>query len=132
MIYFIKNRTFVKIGYTSNLNRRLNELQIGSPKQLKLIGLMEGDYQTEAGLHEAFKKHRVKNTEWFAMKGELGFCMESFRWPLRKHEQPKTVKQLLENGLQLAAVKASRKKIKRAHKLRKKIEFHQQRLKETI
>lgn len=66
MIYFIKSycNKYIKIGYTTDIQRRLKELQTASPKRLKVLGTLEGGTQLEAGLHELFKKHRVEG-EWF-------------------------------------------------------------------
>ncbi len=55
-----------KIGYcaTGNLNRRMRELQSGSPVRLDLVALGRGGTQLEATWQQRFKAHR-RHLEWF-------------------------------------------------------------------
>ncbi|MCK5015569.1 MAG: GIY-YIG nuclease family protein [Candidatus Peribacteraceae bacterium] len=55
---------WVKIGYTVDVERRINELQTACPKRLKLLALMEGNFETEKALHYMFRTHRAEG-EWF-------------------------------------------------------------------
>lgn len=64
MVYFISDGTFTKIGKADEPNRRLKKLQTGNVKELKLINLIEGDYEIESKLHEIFHRYRVRG-EWF-------------------------------------------------------------------
>lgn len=72
MVYFIKSycNKYIKIGTTSNLKRRMIELQAANPKPLTLLGTIEGSFDTEATLHLIFAKYRVQG-EWFRSSGEL-------------------------------------------------------------
>jgi hypothetical protein len=67
MIYFIQAEDVgsIKIGHTSgSVNKRLAELQTGSPVRLRVIGVMPGTPQDEMNLHRAFACSRVQG-EWF-------------------------------------------------------------------
>lgn len=70
MIYFIKSKNHVKIGYSKNPEERLAELQTGNPIRLKLLATFPGDAKTEKGLHEAFAKYHWQG-EWFRFDGHL-------------------------------------------------------------
>lgn len=73
MIYFVRSycKKFIKIGTTENLQRRLKELQSANPLPLKLLAVIDGSYQSEAGLHEIFAKQRVQGSEWFRNQGDV-------------------------------------------------------------
>lgn len=74
MIYFISNKKHVKIGYSKNPYVRLKQLQTAHPTKLKLLGTLEGDYNTEKLLHEIFKKNKQQG-EWFSYTGNLKRCL---------------------------------------------------------
>lgn len=59
----------VKIGYTSNLKKRLAELQVGNPLELILLAATAYDSEEiaaekEAHYHKLFKRHKIRG-EWF-------------------------------------------------------------------
>src|SRR5262245_9911338 len=56
--------TRVKIGFTTDLEKRLTMLQIGSPFPLELIFKMPGDMTAERKLHRHFQSRCVFG-EWF-------------------------------------------------------------------
>jgi hypothetical protein len=66
-VYFIlaMKCNLIKIGSTADLPRRLYEMSTSNPDELKILGVMPGDYTTERTLHRTFKKFRMKG-EWFA------------------------------------------------------------------
>lgn len=70
MIYFINHTDYVKIGYTSDISRRISDLQISCPVKLTLVGLIEGDMIDESSLHERFKKFH-SHGEWFRYTKEI-------------------------------------------------------------
>jgi hypothetical protein len=79
MIYFIGFKTtHIKIGYTSDLNRRIKELQTGCPFKLKVLATMQGDSQTEAGLHLMFASKRAVG-EWFRAHGDLEYFVKAVK-----------------------------------------------------
>lgn len=65
VVYFIRFSDRIKIGTTSNMDRRLGELPID-----EILGIFPGDRRTEQTLHRRFAAHRLKitglgQTEWF-------------------------------------------------------------------
>lgn len=54
----------VKIGRTTDVERRLEELQCASPHALTLVGCIEGDH--EARIHRDLQNHHVGG-EWFRL-----------------------------------------------------------------
>lgn len=82
MIYFIENKNSeaIKIGYTGNdINKRLSELQIATPEELKLIGVMDGEIKEEKKLHLKFNELLIRG-EWFKSTKELNnFILENIK-----------------------------------------------------
>ena len=69
-VYFIAGAGLIKIGFTTDLDRRLNEIQSLSPVRVWLIHSFPGGYAHERELHRMFAPHR-KWGEWFAEKPVL-------------------------------------------------------------
>ena len=72
-VYFIRetNSHYVKIGYTNDTQKRLGELQTGTPHTLELMyAIQVEDRETarsiEAALHERFAASIVRG-EWYVM-----------------------------------------------------------------
>ena len=103
MIYFIQQGKFVKIGYSSDPQKRLAGMQTSAPIKLKLLGTIPGSYKTEKTLHEEYQKQKVKKggSEWFRFDGKLKWAIVALKDDGRKHKEVKTVKQFMENGLHL-------------------------------
>ncbi len=67
MIYFVLDElsNAVKIGLTHDrIDQRMSGLQVGNPRKLKLLGVMDGNRQTEERLHARLDAHRISG-EWF-------------------------------------------------------------------
>jgi hypothetical protein len=85
-VYFIETHdgAFVKIGYSTNLPRRLEGIGVQLPG-LRLIGHMPGTFATERWLHAKFAAYRERG-EWFRQDREV----QGFIWnigliePIRK------------------------------------------------
>jgi hypothetical protein len=77
MIYFVQSADgLIKIGTTSNLERRLSTMRVDSPSELKLLGTLAGGRKIEAALHSRFAEDR-KRGEWFAPSSSLlGFISD--------------------------------------------------------
>jgi hypothetical protein len=62
----------IKIGFTSNSdpNRRLGELQVGSPEKLEILGQIDGTIETEHKIHSFLHLHKVRG-EWFHREAAL-------------------------------------------------------------
>lgn len=70
-VYFIGDGEFVKIGFTSNLERRLKQLQTGHKTLLRVVAIAEGATRaTEKVLHRALWEHRAVG-EWFRCEGAV-------------------------------------------------------------
>jgi len=69
-IYFISDGECVKIGKANDVKKRLQGIQTGNSKPLKLLYTMKGDERLESFLHELFADYR-KVGEWFVIDGIL-------------------------------------------------------------
>ena len=81
MIYFIKCKNNIKIGYTDlDVTKRISALQTGNPFLLSLELLIDGDEITERTYHKLFARYR-KNGEWFryGWKLRLFILLNRFR-----------------------------------------------------
>lgn len=72
VIYFIERENLIKIGFTTNLTRRLKAIARGSSMPdgmtigpVQLLAVEPGDISLETRLHRRFDRSRVGNTEWF-------------------------------------------------------------------
>jgi excisionase family DNA binding protein len=62
---------YVKIGFTTELARRVAELQPGSPYRLELLAyLINGTFADEKAYHRHFHSHRAEG-EWFRLCPEI-------------------------------------------------------------
>ena len=68
MIYLIKQGNHYKIGRSKNVKSRLNNLQVGNPKTMQLVGLINyvDDVTYEKQLHKRFNEFRIRG-EWFKL-----------------------------------------------------------------
>lgn len=66
MIYFIQDTGShaIKIGVSTDPERRLRSLQTATASKLVLLGVVPGDLSTEAELHRHFADYRLRG-EWF-------------------------------------------------------------------
>jgi Meiotically up-regulated gene 113 len=65
-VYFLHDKAnrSIKIGFSSNVKERIEDLQIGNSSELVLIGTIKGGKSLEQTLHITFRKHRITG-EWF-------------------------------------------------------------------
>jgi hypothetical protein len=71
-VYFIGDGEYIKIGYSQNVYKRLCSLQTTNPRELKILGIIPGDYFTERHHHKKFghlRKH--KKCEWFKKDDDI-------------------------------------------------------------
>lgn len=71
IIYVIQatGTDYFKVGYTSDIDKRLQTLQIGCPHKLKIIATLDaGEYTetTEKFIHTLLRPYRVRG-EWFQL-----------------------------------------------------------------
>lgn len=76
MIYFIETQGRVKIGYSSDPQRRFNNLTVGCPTRCVLSAVIEGSMSDEKNVHELFKANRIRG-EWFELTPEISEFMAS-------------------------------------------------------
>jgi hypothetical protein len=74
-----------KIGIAGDPEKRLRELQTGSPVLLTLVGAMPGGLALERLLHRRWAAHRIHG-EWFAPEvqhdlAQLLAVLDRSRWP---------------------------------------------------
>lgn len=71
-IYFVRagQTNTVKIGYATDVEKRLSNLQCASHHELRLIGHLPGSRDDEAGWHQRFAKERIRG-EWFKLSARL-------------------------------------------------------------
>jgi hypothetical protein len=70
VVYFLKGGELIKIGFTVDLDKRINAIQNMSPVQLRLLATMSGDKNTEQDIHKRFSHLRVHG-EWFKADASL-------------------------------------------------------------
>jgi hypothetical protein len=87
-VYFITDGEFIKIGVAVDPQKRLNGLQTGNPRQLRLLGTVPGGTSLERGLHACFQARHVHG-EWFRLtEGEAGALIAALRLgPIEPSEQ---------------------------------------------
>lgn len=70
-IYFIKCNEFVKIGVSHSPDSRLDDLQIGNPYELKIIGyIANGGFKLEKEIQKRFFNQLIHH-EWFRLNNEI-------------------------------------------------------------
>ncbi|GAB3161656.1 hypothetical protein GCM10027059_12380 [Myceligenerans halotolerans] len=70
-VYLLSDGDYLKIGHTTrDVERRVRELQTGSPREIRLIAVLPGaSTDTERELHAQFAAYRVRaNGEWFTTR----------------------------------------------------------------
>lgn len=69
-IYYLSDGDHIKIGFTSNWDKRKYAYSTYSPRELELVAIHPGTMFQEKRLHRMFKSHRVKN-EWYSRSPEI-------------------------------------------------------------
>lgn len=70
-VYFIRAGAGpIKIGFTTDIKRRLPGLQTSTPKRLRVLAVMPGRIGLERAMHQRFQEHRIAG-EWFRPAPEL-------------------------------------------------------------
>jgi len=70
VVYFFRSGPFIKIGTTTKLKHRLQNVQTSHPTPVVLAGAVRGDKRLERELHRRFATLRV-NGEWFREVDDL-------------------------------------------------------------
>lgn len=66
----------IKIGFATNVVRRMWELQVNSPDRIQALGTIEGDQTAERALHRRFSEDRISG-EWFRPSSALLSLVET-------------------------------------------------------
>ena len=71
-IYFIKPKGdgYMKVGYTTDVSRRLAELQAANPRKLRIVAVVPGTQKLEAAFHAVLAPYRTTG-EWFKITGKV-------------------------------------------------------------
>lgn len=64
LIYFIRAKDAIKIGFTMNVTKRLAELQSANHEDLELLAAFGGGVADEQYIHQIFSALRLRG-EWF-------------------------------------------------------------------
>jgi hypothetical protein len=60
-VYFIRVGKFIKIGYTTNLKRRIKSFEGASNERIEVLAVFPGDRRAEKYLHDLFSADRLRN-----------------------------------------------------------------------
>jgi len=75
----------IKIGYTCQVSKRVNNLQLKTPRMLKILMVIPGDFHLEKKLHQAFAEYRISPfAEWFLAQDQ-GEQLLFDQWCVRMH-----------------------------------------------
>jgi hypothetical protein len=77
-VYFAGFAEYVKIGWSTNVNARLRELQTGAPERLRLYTVLPGIRDKEKDTHRRFAHLRLQG-EWFRRAPDLVEFMEQVK-----------------------------------------------------
>lgn len=77
-LYCVRSGQHIKIGHTTDLERRMGELQCGSALFLELLLAIPGEVEDERAVHAKFKHLRVRG-EWFIVADDLLAWIEAAR-----------------------------------------------------
>lgn len=70
-VYFLQMAEFVKIGVSSDIAKRVNDLRTSVPLPISILGAIPGATRSvERALHQRFALHR-RNGEWFDATPEI-------------------------------------------------------------
>jgi hypothetical protein len=75
-VYFIRGGEHIKIGWSKDPLKRLEQLRTGCPYPLEMLGCMAGEESDERALHEHFA-HLRERGEWFKAEPWL---LAHIRW----------------------------------------------------
>ena len=67
----------IKIGWSQDVARRMEELQTANPHKLVLLAKLRGPMADEARLHDLFRRHQIQS-EWFAHTQEILDFIEQY------------------------------------------------------
>lgn len=69
-VYVVGFRRYIKIGWSSDVGKRLMRVQAGIPEKLKVLAIFPALPETEGNLHRRFAQLRLRG-EWFRYEEPL-------------------------------------------------------------
>jgi Meiotically up-regulated gene 113 len=103
-VYFIQQGKDgpIKIGSTTNITKRLKELQQANPNTLHIMHTTTGGQNLERHLHKIFSKYRIIG-EWFEPVDEILMLIENFQFEDELYGKLKSiVTYAIDEGYQIA------------------------------
>jgi len=83
-VYYVRSGGFIKIGWTSDLTKRMK----GYPPDSVLLAVEPGPRQLETRRHKQFAHHRTHGREWYTMAPTLTHHIDSVK---AEHGEPEPV-----------------------------------------
>jgi hypothetical protein len=80
-VYFLRAGNTVKIGFSKNLQGRLEKLRNGNSFPVFICKFVNGDRKTERSFHKRFAEYRLRG-EWFDLRGSLAKYLEMHFRPI--------------------------------------------------
>lgn len=86
LVYVIGNKEFklCKIGFSTDINKRIKSLQTGCPFKIEILAIITGSYEIEKQLHLKYKKYNTTG-EWFRIEEDLEIDLNNFENDLLKN-----------------------------------------------
>lgn len=78
MIYVISTTKYVKVGYTSNLEKRLKQYDTHNPDYTIYKTIKKGTAQHELELHNLLKEYKYQG-EWFHLNEEVLQIIDNYK-----------------------------------------------------
>ena len=104
MLYLIKeygkNKTYLKIGYTQNLEERLKAYNTHSA-EFELVNSMEGSQELETFAHKLLADYNIKG-EWVKEDPMVYYVWELTKQEYKIREQEKSIKELKDSFKELS------------------------------
>jgi hypothetical protein len=75
-VYFLRHQALIKIGFSSDLPRRIRAIISTIPGEVEFLGHMPGGREVEAHFHDCFADSRFSG-EWFAETPALSALIDA-------------------------------------------------------
>lgn len=77
-VYAMKCTSFVKIGWSTQVDRRLNQIRSCNPREVHLLGTVRGTVGDEYMLHLVLRQEHYRG-EWFRHQGFTEMAIQKFK-----------------------------------------------------
>ena len=84
-VYFIRygNSNYYKIGFSTDIQRRLKDIQRCSPIEMTIFASTKANSKFERYLHKQYSKYNIRG-EWFELKPDILNKAINFRYHKQK------------------------------------------------